>query len=100
MSRCAREIIASVALHVRKLFPLPGDEDQLFRVLYGQHFEHYCVDQAEDRGVGTDAKRQREHGNGSEPWILSQRSEEHTSELQSRPHLVCRLLLEKKKQLA
>src|SRR5690554_8234891 len=27
-----------------------------------------------------------------------QRSEEHTSELQSRPHLVCRLLLEKKKK--
>src|SRR5690554_7372256 len=27
---------------------------------------------------------------------LSARSEEHTSELQSRPHLVCRLLLEKK----
>src|SRR5689334_24701866 len=28
-----------------------------------------------------------------------QRSEEHTSELQSQFHLVCRLLLEKKKQL-
>src|SRR3989442_7656224 len=28
------------------------------------------------------------------------RSEEHTSELQSRPHLVCRLLLEKKKHRA
>src|SRR5437870_10336243 len=28
------------------------------------------------------------------------RSEEHTSELQSRGHLVCRLLLEKKKQTA
>src|SRR5436305_10803150 len=28
------------------------------------------------------------------------RSEEHTSELQSRPHLVCRLLLEKKKTRA
>src|SRR5690554_7484553 len=28
---------------------------------------------------------------------VEQRSEEHTSELQSRPHLVCRLLLEKKK---
>src|SRR5690554_7087574 len=28
---------------------------------------------------------------------LMMRSEEHTSELQSRPHLVCRLLLEKKK---
>src|SRR5687768_18055795 len=29
--------------------------------------------------------------------IASSRSEEHTSELQSRLHLVCRLLLEKKK---
>src|SRR5436305_11075329 len=31
------------------------------------------------------------------PLTLGVRSEEHTSELQSRPHLVCRLLLEKKK---
>src|SRR5690554_5073472 len=30
---------------------------------------------------------------------LIERSEEHTSELQSRPHLVCRLLLEKKKKV-
>src|SRR3989442_10659405 len=30
--------------------------------------------------------------------ISNTRSEEHTSELQSRPHLVCRLLLEKKKK--
>src|SRR3989442_4203011 len=30
---------------------------------------------------------------------LLARSEEHTSELQSRPHLVCRLLLEKKQTL-
>src|SRR2546422_7403168 len=29
----------------------------------------------------------------------SKRSEEHTSELQSRLHIVCRLLLEKKKQV-
>src|SRR3712207_7556966 len=29
--------------------------------------------------------------------LLSRRSEEHTSELQSRQYLVCRLLLEKKK---
>src|SRR5436305_11282047 len=29
--------------------------------------------------------------------LVATRSEEHTSELQSRPHLVCRLLLEKKK---
>src|SRR3989449_8236818 len=31
------------------------------------------------------------------PLLGSKRSEEHTSELQSRLHLVCRLLLEKKK---
>src|SRR5258708_24586424 len=37
---------------------------------------------------------------GGQIWELSQshtRSEEHTSELQSPDHLVCRLLLEKKK---
>src|SRR5690554_3217351 len=32
------------------------------------------------------------------PYETYIRSEEHTSELQSRPHLVCRLLLEKKKK--
>src|SRR3989442_3578137 len=32
-------------------------------------------------------------------WIgIYPRSEEHTSELQSRPHLVCRLLLEKQRK--
>src|SRR5215510_16500364 len=31
-------------------------------------------------------------------WRSGARSEEHTSELQSRGHLVCRLLLEKKKR--
>src|SRR5437660_8182129 len=31
--------------------------------------------------------------------VRLQRSEEHTSELQSRGHLVCRLLLEKKKKI-
>src|SRR2546422_5801300 len=42
------------------------------------------------------ARRPRNGRSGSRrrPWA---RSEEHTSELQSRLHLVCRLLLEKKK---
>src|SRR5690554_7149475 len=35
----------------------------------------------------------------SQSAIGNVRSEEHTSELQSRPHLVCRLLLEKKKPI-
>src|SRR3712207_7599691 len=36
--------------------------------------------------------------NLSHPMYLPPRSEEHTSELQSRQYLVCRLLLEKKKK--
>src|SRR5687768_17789333 len=66
---------------------------------------------AQCRGVG-DAHRQRdapdaaeqvgEHrhvvaGGALEEQRRATRSEEHTSELQSRLHLVCRLLLEKKK---
>src|SRR5258708_11482332 len=35
---------------------------------------------------------------GLPPGVYSVRSEEHTSELQSPDHLVCRLLLEKKKR--
>src|SRR5439155_26978833 len=35
---------------------------------------------------------------GKTRLVNEQRSEEHTSELQSRGHLVCRLLLEKKKK--
>src|SRR5690625_7125405 len=34
----------------------------------------------------------------AEEFVVGSRSEEHTSELQSRGHLVCRLLLEKKKK--
>src|SRR2546422_2764436 len=45
-----------------------------------------------------------EHGRADQPALIydspvtGTRSEEHTSELQSRLHLVCRLLLEKKKK--
>src|SRR2546422_6279958 len=42
-------------------------------------------------------RRVRRHRGGLGARPLAGRSEEHTSELQSRLHLVCRLLLEKKK---
>src|SRR3712207_7761398 len=38
------------------------------------------------------------HSRSTRPKVLPSRSEEHTSELQSRQYLVCRLLLEKKKK--
>src|SRR5205809_5241518 len=55
----------------------------LFR---SHHSRHYKGSRA--RGGRADTSRER-----------SLRSEEHTSELQSRLHLVCRLLLEKKKRV-
>src|SRR5690348_18156254 len=51
------------------------------------------------RNNGIDELDSREQGKvRSIGWIESSRSEEHTSELQSPVHLVCRLLLEKKKK--
>src|SRR3989442_4545773 len=53
-----------------------------------------------ERGSAHRAPRAQLREPGSVKEALScVRSEEHTSELQSRPHLVCRLLLEKKKKL-
>src|SRR5690348_17623660 len=48
----------------------------------------------ENPGRGDPGRRLRPGKPDDDPW----RSEEHTSELQSPVHLVCRLLLEKKKK--
>src|SRR5206468_11387165 len=50
------------------------------------------------RPNGARGRRARTRGTGARAGRRS-RSEEHTSELQSRSDLVCRLLLEKKKQV-
>src|SRR5207253_6928771 len=52
---------------------------------------------AGDRIVGVPGTARRPEA-ALERARVGNRSEEHTSELQSRGHLVCRLLLEKKKQ--
>src|SRR2546422_8412750 len=66
-----------------------------------------CVARRRRRGRGSSAAVRRpstppsavrEVQEGQAPRRCSSRSEEHTSELQSRLHLVCRLLLEKKKK--
>src|SRR2546422_4177039 len=57
---------------------------------------------AAGHGAGVVARAGRGLGGRAAPGRVvafrAPRSEEHTSELQSRLHLVCRLLLEKKKQ--
>src|SRR3989442_11713492 len=62
----------------------------LFRSLrvFARGFEHHLL-ALRVRQIAHEALAPAEHRARS-------RSEEHTSELQSRPHLVCRLLLEKK----
>src|SRR3989442_3034521 len=91
------------------LFPYPT----LFRsgVALGRRLPHQCASPNPDRGAPADRfvrdfQRNPEHVLVDEEVRPSEleasqeakevRSEEHTSELQSRPHLVCRLLLEKK----
>src|SRR5438309_9033593 len=51
----------------------------------------------EHRGPKTKPHRQAAEHRGRRPGDVA-RSEEHTSELQSQFHIVCRLLLEKKKK--
>src|SRR3989442_14687877 len=58
----------------------------LFRSLLGRVGHHGHDHLVEDREAALDDVH----------VAVVERSEEHTSELQSRPHLVCRLLLEKK----
>src|SRR5690606_41450003 len=54
----------------------------------------------ETRGSGPDRNAPRRFAFQLRPCRPGGRSEEHTSELQSRENLVCRLLLEKKNQLS
>src|SRR2546422_10868526 len=69
-------------------------------------FPYTTLFRSEQRGecaVSIDGKVQKgrlkfEEEHGYPIHAVSLRSEEHTSELQSRLHLVCRLLLEKKKK--
>src|SRR3712207_7207246 len=54
---------------------------------------------SDDRRLGQPARRHHRAEQVGRAAVLRTRSEEHTSELQSRQYLVCRLLLEKKKNI-
>src|SRR3712207_1629112 len=68
--------------------------DELRRDDAGQA-EHRAEAQVD--ALGQDDQGHAERHDGDDRGL--QRSEEHTSELQSRQYLVCRLLLEKKKKI-
>src|SRR3989442_5818541 len=76
----------------RSLYPVKGHRyliDALGLILKDHPRVHVAI---AGRGEQSDTLRARAQQLG-----LADRSEEHTSELQSRPHLGCRLLLEKTK---
>src|SRR2546422_5091632 len=78
--------IYTLSLHDALPISLRGRETALtVRAEHGQ--------QRHPQSVAVGKHRHRVGG-----WRRRKRSEEHTSELQSRLHLVCRLLLEKKKK--
>src|SRR3712207_8577773 len=59
---------------------------------------HFGNTQTSNRSTGERLKNRGRSSCAQEAsWFTSGRSEEHTSELQSRQYLVCRLLLDKKK---
>src|SRR2546422_11170699 len=59
---------------------------------------HFGADQVLSRGDDVEMREMHVREAGVRERAAVERSEEHTSELQSRLHLVCRLLLEKKKR--
>src|SRR2546429_1918362 len=61
------------------------------------HFPHPLGRNTASRYVSHGAACEFQPGMSNVHLVAQNRSEEHTSELQSRLHLVCRLLLEKKK---
>src|SRR2546422_4138284 len=73
-----RSVLNNLVTNAIKYTP-PGGTVTIRALPYNEHFAKITV---ADTGTGIPAE---------------DRSEEHTSELQSRLHLVCRLLLEKKK---
>src|SRR3712207_7101165 len=68
----------------------------LFRSVGGRACEHVGLRPSLGRGVSRHRHPTR-IGRARRAGLPRSRSEEHTSELQSRQYLVCRLLLEKKK---
>src|SRR5256884_1770170 len=70
----------------------PGEQVQLY--LHATSFSPQNAHFWTDLGMAYDWAGNRNEAKRA----FAQRSEEHTSELQSRLHLVCRLLLEKKKK--
>src|SRR2546425_3228278 len=75
----------------------PMNQDQFASMQLGLTRDASSETAALEFGIWTAQFRNRQAAATTDLVIVSTRSEEHTSELQSLAYLVCRLLLEKKK---
>src|SRR5690554_7376407 len=98
-------ILASVVISVT--FIAAGNDNRNFEIVKNldifyslfRELNSYYVDETDpEKLITTGIEAMLESLDPYTTYIPEERSEEHTSELQSRPHLVCRLLLEKKKK--
>src|SRR3712207_8070930 len=85
--------IYTLSLHDALPISQPRYTNGETKAVYAESRRRLDAELAAGRRVIFDATNLREHRRA-----LLYRSEEHTSELQSRQYLVCRLLLEKKKK--
>src|SRR3712207_9025332 len=81
-------LFRSEEVRAEEVLVLDGPRGPVLRVLEEQGAHHRVAVAGGEPGLRVDV--------GHEPVAELDRSEEHTSELQSRQYLVCRLLLEKK----
>src|SRR3989442_9915248 len=103
--RLGREVLKRGALNINELVAPTGfDRQTCFRLFRSSDSRR---PRSDARELGADAGPAPLLPSSPLDWHAKRvgkreegelRSEEHTSELQSRPHLVCRLLLEKKKK--
>src|SRR3712207_1810925 len=94
------EELAAEAVGLHSLKPAPGSRKDRKRVGRGHGSGHGKTSGRGHKGYNSrsGAKSRARFEGGQNPLHMRMRSEEHTSELQSRQYLVCRLLLEKKKK--
>src|SRR5690606_41990997 len=95
LSAAAPTEIYTLSLHDALPICLAGDAVEATQ-LAGEPFEPAGGDGVQ---VGGPVAAPADGDGGDAPGLDVVRSEEHTSELQSRENLVCRLLLEKKKKI-
>ena len=54
---------------------LSGQIHQAFRLWIRERLQEHAVDDGKDRGVGANAERERQHGDGRKPWTAAQHAQ-------------------------